>query len=101
LAELVQNPEDVETLVRIGIPRAKLHLLGNGIDLQRLDRDRLLEQRQRLRQELGVNDDEVVIGAVGRLVAEKGYPEPAQGNPARLLVVGPEDPDKAVPCPRL
>ncbi len=107
LAELVQNPEDVETLVRIGIPRAKLHLLGNGIDLQRFDRDRLLEQRQRLRQELGVNDDEVVIGAVGRLVAEKGYPElfeaaarlSAQGNPARFLVVGPEDPDKADALP--
>jgi hypothetical protein len=27
------------------------------------------------REELGVSDDTIVVGAVGRLVAEKGYPE--------------------------
>ncbi len=107
-AELVQNPEDVETLVGIGIPRAKLHLLGNGIDLRRFDRARLREHRQRIRQELGVGDVEVVVGAVGRLVAEKGYPElfeaaavlAARESLARFVVVGPDDPDKADALPR-
>src|SRR4029453_4038667 len=36
-AELVQNPEDLETLTRLRVRRAKLHLLGNGIDLARFD----------------------------------------------------------------
>ena len=39
-AELVQNPEDVEVLARLGVPRPKLHLLGNGIDLARFDPSR-------------------------------------------------------------
>ncbi len=37
--ELVQNPEDVATLRRIGVPERKLTLLGNGIDLRRFDPD--------------------------------------------------------------
>src|SRR5262249_60035583 len=34
-AELVQNPEDLATLLRLKVPRHKLTLLGNGIDLGR------------------------------------------------------------------
>ncbi|MBK7324192.1 MAG: polysaccharide deacetylase family protein [Candidatus Microthrix sp.] len=37
-AELVQNPEDVATLARWGVPGAGLTTLGNGIDLGRFDR---------------------------------------------------------------
>ena len=40
-AELVQNPEDVDTLRRLGVPERKLHLLGNGIDLTQFDRARV------------------------------------------------------------
>ncbi len=36
-AELLQNREDIEVLVRLGVPRARIHLLGNGIDLGRFD----------------------------------------------------------------
>ncbi|MDQ3896982.1 MAG: glycosyltransferase, partial [Actinomycetota bacterium] len=36
-AELVQNPEDLETLAAIGVPRRKLRLLGNGVDLSRFE----------------------------------------------------------------
>lgn len=106
-AELVQNPEDIETLARIGLPRAKLHLLGNGIDLGRFERTRLYSHRRRLRQELGFSDDDVVVGAVGRLVVEKGYLElfeaaavlSALGSSARFLVIGPADPDKSDALP--
>lgn len=102
-AELVQNPEDIETLVGLGLPVDKLHLLGNGIDLRRFDHRRRSDHRQRLRAELGFGAEDVVVGAVGRLVAEKGYPELLQAAAvvssqlpsARFVVIGPADPGKA------
>ena len=103
-AELVQNPEDLETLARIGVPRSKLVLLGNGIDLDRFDPTRLpVDARRRARAAMGVEDHEVVVGLVGRLVAEKGYREVfaaarllrARRPEIRFVVIGPADPDKA------
>jgi glycosyltransferase involved in cell wall biosynthesis len=103
-AELVQNPEDVETLRAIGVPDRKLVLLGNGVDLERFDPDRVGPgARAARRAELGARADDVVVGLVGRLVWEKGYREvfaaaarlrdrvPA----ARVVVIGPLDLDKA------
>jgi glycosyltransferase involved in cell wall biosynthesis len=103
-AELVQNVEDLETLARVGVPRRKLQLLGNGIDLRRFDPGRVeVARRKELRDDWGVGDDAVVCGVVGRLVWEKGYREIFEA--ARLLrervpnvhfvVVGPTDDDKA------
>src|SRR5581483_4809433 len=101
-AELVQNPDDLETLARLRVPRRKLHLLGNGIDLARFDPDRLRPQRAAVRAELGLDDDAVVVGAVGRLVVEKGYRELLAAavrlheleRRAVLVVVGHDEPDK-------
>lgn len=108
-AELVQNPEDLVTLRRVlHEPASKLTLLGNGIDLSRFadwpDRD---EVRAKVRAELGVDDSAVVVGAVGRLVLEKGYVElfdaweqvSTQHPDALLVVVGPSDDDKADAMP--
>ena len=103
-AELVQNVEDVDTLRTLRVPTRKLTVLGNGVDL-----DRFVpsgpdgETRTRLRNSLGLEDDAVVIGAVGRLVQEKGYVElfdafsavKAATPNAELLVIGPHEPDKA------
>lgn len=101
-AELVQNPEDLPVLRKLRIPARKLHLLGNGVDLIRFDPDAYPGARERLRTELGVTDDQVVVGLVGRLVREKGYREVFEA--ARRLtrehpnvvfiVVGPTDLDK-------
>jgi glycosyltransferase involved in cell wall biosynthesis len=76
-AELVQNPEDVDTLRRIGVPERKLTLLGNGIDLSRFDRSRIADaDASAARAELGaVAPEDVVVALVGRLVREKGYAE--------------------------
>ena len=100
--ELVQNPEDLALLRRLRIvPRRKLRLLGNGIDLTRFRPDRLTpDERAARRRALGIAHDEVVVGTVGRLVAEKGYPElfaalERLGAGYRLLVVGGADPAKA------
>lgn len=75
-AELIQNPEDVATLRRLGVPADRLHLLGNGIDLQRFSpTESPCASSVDLRRELGIDTNVPVIGIVGRLVWEKGYRE--------------------------
>ena len=101
-AELVQNPEDLPTLERLGLG-GKLRLLGNGVDLVRFDPERVSsDDITRVRDEIGAARDDVVCGLVGRLVWEKGYREVfaaaemlADRVPQlRFAVAGPEDPDK-------
>ena len=74
-AELVQNPEDLQVLTRLGVPSRKLVLLGNGIDLQRFRPEAKDEIRRKARANLGVDGDAVVVGMVGRLVWGKGFRE--------------------------
>lgn len=100
--ELVQSEEDFELLRRLRIsPRRRVRYLGNGIDLSRFRPD-AVDQRRRdeTRRELGADEATIVVGMVGRLVAEKGYPELFEA--ARLLggnylvfCVGPEDSHKS------
>ncbi|MCK6472367.1 MAG: glycosyltransferase family 4 protein [Planctomycetes bacterium] len=74
---LCQNPEDVETAVRERIvPREKIALLGNGIDLDRF-RPALLsaDARAELRKELKIPAEALVVGMSARFVKEKGLPE--------------------------
>jgi len=99
-AELFQNPEDLTLMQRLHLTRHAA-LLGNGVDLARFDPARFTtEQRRTTRVELGVTDDTIVVGCVGRLVAEKGYPElfdalsRLPGDRYVLAVVGAGDPDK-------
>ena len=99
-AELVQNLEDLETLARLAVPRRRLHLLGNGVDLERF-RPPSPEERRQARKKFGFGPAEVVVGAVGRLVWEKGYAElfaaaaslaaatPASGTPPSLAAAKP------------
>jgi glycosyltransferase involved in cell wall biosynthesis len=103
--ELVQSAEDVATLVDVlHVPARKVRPLGNGIDLVRFDPDAAsVSSRDSLRSEWGIADGELVCGVVGRLVREKGIVElleaarsvRAAGVPARLVVIGPSDPDKS------
>jgi glycosyltransferase involved in cell wall biosynthesis len=101
--ELVQNPEDLPVLRRLGLPQRKLQLLGNGVDLSRFDPVGRPDVRREVRAELGVRDQEVMVGIVGRLVREKGYREifaaarqVRRSFPeARLVIAGPIEPDKA------
>jgi glycosyltransferase involved in cell wall biosynthesis/ribosomal protein S18 acetylase RimI-like enzyme len=105
-AELHQNEEDLAFCLRTRItPKGKGSLLGNGVDLERFDRDKVDPgARARLRAEFGAADDDVVVGMVGRLVAEKGYPELFEaatklGDGYVVVVVGPDDPEKADSLP--
>jgi glycosyltransferase involved in cell wall biosynthesis len=99
-AELVQNPEDLALMRRLHLTR-HAELLGNGVDLTRFDASRFSDARRALRASFRADDDTVVIGTVGRLVAEKGYPELFEAfrrlpdrDRYRLVVAGAADPDK-------
>jgi glycosyltransferase involved in cell wall biosynthesis len=102
--ELVQNPEDVPVMRRLGIPEEKIELIGNGVDLARFDPSKIpADIRTRLRQEFGAKPDDVVAGVVARLTWEKGFRELfAAARILRrlaprvlLVVVGLLEPDKS------
>ena len=95
--ELYQNADDRHTLRR-AVPERRSRVVGNGIDLQQFHPDPA--GRARMRAELGVADDELLVGGVGRRVAEKGIVEYAAAartlaGKARFVWIGPDDPDKA------
>jgi len=100
-AELLQNPEDLNVMRTLGVPHSKMTVLGNGVDLARFDPGSMAGARARIRGELGVGPDTIVVGVVGRLVWEKGYR--SIFDAARMLddlncvivVVGPREPDKS------
>ena len=101
-AELLQNQEDLAFCRRTRIiPPGKAHLLGNGVNLERFDRAKVdPAARARIRGEIGARAGDVVVGMVGRLVSEKGYPElfdaaTRLGDGYVVVVVGPADPEKS------
>ena len=81
----------------------QLHLVGNGIDQSRFDRDRYPEARRLKREELGLEEQHLVVGMVGRLVQEKGFGDffamasrISRALPqARFLVVGITEEDQS------
>ncbi len=98
-AELIQSPEDFELLSKRRImPRSKLRLLGNGVDLDRFRPNP--ELREQVRRELGLTYEQVAVGLVARLVDEKGVPElieTAERLEDRYVVfiTGPRDHEKS------
>ena len=108
--ELYQSEEDLAWARRRRlVPPGKGILLGNGTDLGRFDPRALSAERaDALRRELGLADASLVVGAVGRLVAEKGYRELLSAAEAlrrdhpgvRFLVVGSPDSDKPDAIPQ-
>jgi len=91
--ELYQNAADQATM-RWAVPSRRSRLVGNGIDLGRFHRN--TSNRDAVRSELGVGPDELLVGGVGRLVAEKGVLElagaaRALAGKARFVWIGPTD----------
>jgi glycosyltransferase involved in cell wall biosynthesis len=86
-----QAEEDAETARRLKLCRTgRIHAIGNGVDTARF-KPADSAARARLRAQLRTPDSAVVIAMIGRLVAEKGYPElfeAMRGNDAILWVVG-------------
>jgi len=91
--ELFQNAADRDTL-RPALKRGRHRVVGNGVDLERFAPD--LEGRRRVRAELDVADDELLVGTIGRRVREKGLTEFAEAanalaGKATFIWVGPDD----------
>ena len=106
------NQQDLDTATRLRvIDQAKLRLLkgGLGVDLRRFDGKRAANQGAALmRRNLGLPDNALVIGYVGRLVEEKGLLDlftafrrvMIEEPRAHLLLIGPYDtakPDSVSP----
>jgi glycosyltransferase involved in cell wall biosynthesis len=74
------------------LPREKLRVIPNGVDIAALTAPK--EERVRLRNELGLAPTEFVWLAIGRLLPQKDYPtllqafQPLAKAPARLLIAG-------------
>ena len=88
-----QASEDAGTVRRLRLTRARvIEAIGNGVDPARFGPPAdPAGHRARIRAALGTAEDAVVIMVVGRLVAEKGYPELFEamaGLDAELWVVG-------------
>ncbi|WP_353953333.1 glycosyltransferase [Knoellia sp. S7-12] len=100
--ELFQNAADRDTMRRFLKP-GRHEVVGNGVDLERFQPDP--EGRRRVREELGVSDDDLLVGTIGRQVREKGLAEFAEvahrlGDRATFVWVGPEDgSDARTPVP--
>jgi glycosyltransferase involved in cell wall biosynthesis len=92
-AELYQNSEDARTLSRWAGGRQRV--VGNGVDLARFVPDPAA--RRAVRAELGIDEDVVLVGGVGRVTAEKGIREFCEAarqltsNRARFVWAGPHE----------
>lgn len=72
---MTQSAEDAETAKAEGIaPGGRVTVIGNGVD-PALFRPGTVEERAAARAAMGVAEDDVVAVMIGRMVAEKGYPE--------------------------
>ena len=103
--ELYQSEEDLDWARRLRlVSRRRSALLGNGTDLGRFHPDAVPPARiAEVRRELGVPERALVVGTIGRMVAEKGYREffaaarrvRAEMPEAHFVVVGDHDPEKS------
>ena len=104
-----QSAEDARSAIeKRFLPAARVIAIGNGVNIAHFDPARVARERAgpagattdslraRLRTEWGVPDGAVLIGMIGRMVAEKGYPEffdaarivAAQGSSTFFVAVG-------------
>ena len=76
------------------IPESKLRVVLNGADVDRFQPSQV--ERQRIRQELGLSSDEILIGTIGSLTTRKGQEIlveamaklPALERPWRVVIFG-------------
>jgi glycosyltransferase involved in cell wall biosynthesis/ribosomal protein S18 acetylase RimI-like enzyme len=75
--ELYQSAEDLSwARQRNVVSPDRSRYLGNGVDLAKFHPGAVPEvRRHALRAELGIAEDSLVVGTVGRVVREKGYGE--------------------------
>ena len=68
---VVAVSEDVrQKAIESGISPEKVHIVNNGISIEQFDS---IDTHDEIRKDLGIGNECVVIGTVGRLSAEKGH----------------------------
>ncbi len=72
-----QSQEDIEFAQQNGIySHSKMRYLGNGIDIIKFNRNRYSENEiVKIKKDVGIDPQKLVIGIVARFVKEKGYVE--------------------------
>lgn len=70
-ATVAVSPSVAERLSRWGVPRQRIHVVPNGIDVERFRFDP--RARVAVRRRLGLPDDAFVVGGVGRLAPGKRF----------------------------
>ncbi len=102
----VQSREDYDTALAIKlVPAHKLTWIGNGIDLAFFHPSQVIEEvRRDLRRQLRLDDDDQVVGIVGRMEQHKGHLDLFQAAAMlrqrfphlRVLVVGGHGPHRGM-----
>jgi glycosyltransferase involved in cell wall biosynthesis len=87
-----QSQEDAEMARRLKLIAGNhIEAIGNGVDVKRFHASSSRQERSRLRKQIGTPENRIVILTLGRLVAEKGFPELIEamiGVDADLWVIG-------------
>ena len=60
-----------ETLIKCGVPGDKVQVIHHGTDVEAFAR--ITEERKEMRASLGIPEDSVAVGIVGRIAPEKGH----------------------------
>ncbi|MFC3883539.1 glycosyltransferase family 4 protein [Bacillus songklensis] len=95
---LLQSKEDYELCLEKSFKEtSRICHIGNGVDVySRFHPNKVAAAKEKLRQELGIADDDIVICFIGRLVREKGIFELIESfrllkekhQQTKLLVIG-------------
>lgn len=99
---LSQSQTDRDAFVTMKVvPPEKIRVIGNGVDLRRFDPGVVApDARARIRADLGVADDEMLVLFPGRMVREKGLEEvyeaasALRGQPIRVAIAGRDDAER-------
>ena len=71
-AQVVAVSQSVASTLSSQIPLQKLHVIHNGLELEAFDHA-LNKQSDSIREELGLNTNDILITAVGRIAPDKGF----------------------------
>jgi len=94
-----------EELQQLGFPAEKIRVCWNGIDPEKYDTSKIpIEKRKELRRRYGIEDDEIFLFFIGRLVTVKGAIQLVEAMPqileqfpkVKLVMLGVGDLDNAI-----
>jgi glycosyltransferase involved in cell wall biosynthesis len=86
-----------DELIQLGFPREKIHVRYNGVDPEKYNPENISpDQVRKVRELYGINDDDLMILFLGRLVGVKGVDKLIMAMPhiitkipqAKLVIVG-------------